>query len=482
MKKITTYLENAKKIRYWMLQREQKRIPSQRSKNQTEHTLANALNSIKRDVINPYIQLETEEQRAEFKKRYPEIDELLEIYNEIVELRVKQKTEKENSRLQYAKEIEAWLEKNKGKKIPSALSKDEEERRLGIAYKRIREQLINPFKKLQTEQEREEFRKKHPHIDEILELLPKGENVNSLLKNIKLIKAWMEKNSPDKSPSQASKDIEESRLADALANVRSKVKVYLELQSEEEKEVFRARLPEIDEIIEILQQIENMRVPLLVRNARMIRDWVLKNENKQPSPNSDSPEEKKLGIALNNIKMYRIKPYKELKTEEERAKFLEEYPDTQEILDTLYEVLEKREHPYLVNARLVKKWLEDGNATYLPRLNSKNVDPEERRFGIKLNNIYKNRVTPFLKLNSEQERQEYREKHPEIDEIMDIISEITEKYGRKRLKKEIDRNSRKLRQLEQARELESNYECLLVKKINANNIQVEGVGVESDER
>ena len=483
MKKITNYLKNAKKIRSWIIQREKSRIPSQRAKKQSERTLANALNAIKRDVINVYMQLETEEQRDEYRKKYPEIDELLEIYNEIVELREKQKMDRENLRLQYAKEIREWLENNRWRKSPSIHSKDEEERILGIEYNKLREQLLNPYKKLQTEQEKEEFRKKHPHIDEILELLVINEKpINNCLKNVKLIKEWMEKNSLNKAPSQAAKDKEEKTYASALSNIRCKVKIYLELEKEEEREEFRAKFPEIEEIIEILQEIDNMIVPKLIRNARKIKEWSIKNGQKAPSLLSENPEERKLGIALNNIKMYRTKPYFALKTEQERIQFLKEYPDAQEIMDILGEMIQPREYAYLANAKSLKTWLEQTNQTRLPRCSYKNIDSEELKYGIMLNNIRQKRVAPFLKLNSEEERQAYRVKYPEIDEIMDIIKEITEKYGRKTLEQEVSKNIQKRHQLEKAIELEKDYEDLLTKKSNESNLQLEGVGVENDER
>lgn len=60
------------------------------------------------------------------------------------------------------------------------------EKRLGTAWSTINSYLLNPFLNLQTEQEKEQFRKKHPEVDEVLEIVNEtnANNVSIYLRNI----------------------------------------------------------------------------------------------------------------------------------------------------------------------------------------------------------------------------------------------------------------------------------------------------------
>ena len=62
--------------------------------------------------------------------------------------------------MKQAKEIKIWVEKNGGIKLPTKHSNDEEERRLGIALGSIKEQLIKPYCKLETEEVRKIYRER----------------------------------------------------------------------------------------------------------------------------------------------------------------------------------------------------------------------------------------------------------------------------------------------------------------------------------
>ena len=54
------------------------------------------------------------------------------------------------------------MEQRKTIKPPSSISKDFEEKRLGIALSNIRQTLIKPYLQLKTEQEKKIFEEEHP--------------------------------------------------------------------------------------------------------------------------------------------------------------------------------------------------------------------------------------------------------------------------------------------------------------------------------
>ena len=120
--------------------------------------------------------------------------------------------------LKNARVIKEWIEKSGDIKPPSPTAKNEEEKRLGTALSKIRFNLTNPYKKLESEEEIEEFRKKHPEIDEVLEIINEIDknNIPNYLKNARAIKEWIEKSGDTRPPSAVAKNEEEARLGRAL--------------------------------------------------------------------------------------------------------------------------------------------------------------------------------------------------------------------------------------------------------------------------
>ena len=114
----------------------------------------------------------------------------------------------------------------------------------------------------------------------------------------------------------------------ALVRIRSKlIKPYLELQTEEEKEQFRNEHPEIDEVIEIINEIDGNNVPTYLRNAIRIKKWIDKSGDiKPPSRKSNDEEERYLGKALDRIRKKLIEPYIKLQTEVEKKQYIQQYP------------------------------------------------------------------------------------------------------------------------------------------------------------
>ena len=338
-----------------------------------------------------------------------------------------------SSYLTNARAIKAWIEKSGGTKPPNRRSKDEEERRLGIALGTIRSSFIKLYISLETEEEREKFREQHPETDEVLEIVHKIDENNIPIKLIqaRAIKAWIEQSGGTKPPSISSKNEDEKRLGIELSNIRQNlIKPYISLETEEEMEKFREEHPEIDEVLEIVNEIDRNNISPYLINARAIKAWIEQSGGtKPPSQTSKNEDERRLGIALNSIRRFK-KSYISLQTEEEREKFREEHPEIDEVLEVINEIDENNVHPYLKNARIIKEWVEKSKTMKLPSRYSK--DEEEKRLGELANNIRKNWIKPYMSLETEAERGKFREEHPEIDEVLDIISKLDMQCGTKK--------------------------------------------------
>ena len=178
---------------------------------------------------------------------------------------------------------------------------------------------------------------------DFLDLLNEAQGIidrSSYLTNARAIKAWMEQSGGTKPPSQTAKNEEEKRLGQALSNIRQNlIKPYMSLETEEEREKFREKHPEIDEVLEIVNEIDKNNIPPYLINARAIKAWIEQSGGtKPPSKIAKDKEEKRLGIALRNIRQGLIKPYMSLETEEEKEKFREEHPEIEEVLDIISEL------------------------------------------------------------------------------------------------------------------------------------------------
>jgi len=360
----------------------------------------------------------------------PEDIDIFRIQGESLEfLRLLEETQGIINRSDYltnARAIKEWIEKSGDTKPPSRYSKDEEEKRLGMQLGSIRQQLIKSYMELKTEKEREEYKEKHPEIDEVLEIIKEIDrnNISPYLKNARAIKEWIEKSGDTKPPTQTAKDEEEKRRGSNLTNIRHCfLKPYMELETEEERENFREKHPEIDEVLEIIKEIDSNNIPQNLRNARAIKEWIEKSgDTKPPTQTAKDEEEKRLGNQLYGIRKNLIKPYMQLKTEEERENFREKHPEIDEALGIIKEIDRNNISPYLKNARAIKEWIEKSGDTKPPSLKAK--DEETKRLGKALSTIRQQLIKPYMQLKTEKEREEYKEKHPELEEVLEIINEI----------------------------------------------------------
>ena len=73
--------------------------------------------------------------------------------------------------LKNAEAILEWIKRQENPKLPSADSKNEEEKKLRNALNSIRTHLIRPYMEKTTDEEREKFREKHPEVDDVRKII-----------------------------------------------------------------------------------------------------------------------------------------------------------------------------------------------------------------------------------------------------------------------------------------------------------------------
>ena len=240
-----------------------------------------------------------------------------------------------------AREIKKWMEERNTTKPPSTNSKDEEEKRLGVALHTIRIYYLNKYKKLPTEEERKMYKKKYPYFEEVKRIVDEIDRNNLPIKLIQAmkIKKWMEERKTIKPPVPSYlKDAEEKRLGLALNSIKQYLlKPYEQLETEEEREEYKRKHPEYEEVKQIVDEIDRNSLSQYLINAREIKKWMEeKNITNFPSKNSDDEEERRLAVALLNIRQQFLKPYQKLKTSLDRELYKKRYPyfnEVKEIID-----------------------------------------------------------------------------------------------------------------------------------------------------
>ena len=444
----TSYLEKIYAIKEWMERNETTIPPRVGGKDlpEEEKRLGSALSYIKRYLIKPYKELKTEEEREKYRRRRPEIEEIMQIVEKI----------DIPTSLRNIRNVKEWMKRNETTIPPRGSGKNisEEEKKLGNALKSTKRYLIKPYKELKTEEEREKYRRRRPEIEEIMKIVEEIDKNNikipTSLKNIRNIKGWMERNETTIPPRINGKDLpeEEKGLGVALSDIRqSIIKPYKELKTEEEREQYRRKRPEIEEIMEIVEEIDKNNIPAYLKNIRNIKEWMERNETTIPPRGSGkniSEEEKRLGLALSNIRQSIIKSYKELKTEEEREKYISKLENRRkeplsrdqfmEIIKIVEEIDKNNIPTRLRNIRDIKEWMERNETTRPPRKSGgENLTEEEKGLGSALLTIRQNLIKPYKELKTEEEREEYigkledREQEPiSREQFMEIIKTLEE--------------------------------------------------------
>ena len=474
------HLVNARYIKKWMEDRESIKPPAISSNDYNEKRLGIALSNIRQKLIKPYSQLESEEDKAQFIAEHPELQEILQIVNWIDENNI-------SPYLANARQIKAWMEENNTTKPPRSQNGDATEKRLGKALSTIRQKFIKPYLQLETEDEKIKFENEHPELRETLQIVNwiDEKNISPNLSNAIQIQEWMKDHTTTKPPSAASRDEVERRLGLALTEIRRNIiNPYKKLQTEEEKNEFETKHPELQEVMRIIDEIDKNNISPNLNNIREIKKWMEQRKTiKPPTSNSKEDEEQRLGRALQYIRQTLIKSYNDLQTDEEREQFQNEHPELQEILSIVSWIDKNNISPYLINARNIKIWVQQNQFVKLPSRSSK-ADETEKDLARKLGNIRQDLIKPYMILQTEEERSEYREKHSELDEVLSIISELDVQCGNKKQRELailISQDLEKRKTLQEAKKLEHKYEQQLLMEKGQKTGNTLEQGVDFDE-
>jgi len=248
---------NALRIKDWMENNQTIKPPRHggRDVSTEEKKLGYALSDIRRKLINPYREKESEEEKKKF------IEELEKSKSKITEeqfyeiLQIIEEIEKNNIPvyLQNARDIRDWMLVNNTTVPPRGTGRQipEDERYLGRALGTIKNNLINPYREKESKEEKEKFIEdleegKSPITEEqfyeilnIIENIEKN-NIPKYLANIRGIKDWMLVNNttiPPRNIKNASE--EEKKLAETLRSIKKNIiDPFKAKQTDEEKEQF----------------------------------------------------------------------------------------------------------------------------------------------------------------------------------------------------------------------------------------------------
>ena len=473
-------LQNVLNIKQWMkdnnttipprTQNEKKNVPEEEGK------LGQTLSNIRFNLIKPYTELTTEEEKEEYKRIHLELEEVMAIIEEIDRNNIP-------INLQNVLNIKQWMKNNNTTIPPRTQNKKkdvpEEEAKLGNSLSYIRNQLIKSYTELTTEEEKEKYKRIHPELEEVMAIIEKIDrnNISINLQNVLNIKQWMENNNTTIPPraQNKKKDVpeEEAKLGNSLSYIRNQlIKPYTELTTEEKKEEYKRIHPELEEVMAIIEEIDRNDISIYLKNALNIKDWMENNNTTIPPRQQNEKEtipkkEAKLGQELSEIRRRLIKPYTALTKEEEKEEYKRKHPELEEVMVIIEEIDRNNIPIYLKNVLEIKQWMENNNTTIPPRAQNKkkNVPEEEAKFGGNLVRIRSKLIKPYLELQTEEKRDEYKRKHPELEGVMAIVNEID--------KNKITRKDTKSVVVEQKKAGEIGYNCIIDENFNEDFKQAE---------
>ena len=102
------YLEISVQIKEWIINSDKKIPPSKKSKDETEKQLAKELKFIQKKIIKPYKKLKKEEQIKAFSEKYPDIEKIINIMQEIENIDLLERLNEES--VHEHKEIDVEIE------------------------------------------------------------------------------------------------------------------------------------------------------------------------------------------------------------------------------------------------------------------------------------------------------------------------------------------------------------------------------------
>ena len=332
--------------------------------------------------------------------------------------------------LKNALEIENWCKLNYGDKaiwdrrLPSQISNNEEEKRLGTALTHLRTKL----KQYEEKKVEEVGNAENRNILEVLRRIDEEYGLSQTLKNALEIENWCKENCEDKEiwyrelPKRGGKNEEEKRLANALGTIRTKLKQY------KGKELEKVEDEDDRKVLEIIKRIdEEYGLSQTLKNALKVENWCKEKygdkkiwARKLPTSIATNEEERQMGMILKNLRDY-LKRYEEKKIEE-----VEDEEDRK-----VLEIIKKLDEEYgldqvLKNALEIENWckVEYGDKKIwersLPKSNAKNED--ERRLGKALGTIR-------LKLKQYEGKKIEEVENEKDRKVLEIIKRLDEEYG-----------------------------------------------------
>ena len=199
-------------------------------------------------------------------------------------------------------------------------------------------------------------------------------------------------------------------------------KIFNQYKDCDEKE-FEALSEDVKNIIEICRSVKirekQSAKSVRLNNARELRRKLIETrEITSLNGNSENEEEKRMAQMFSRISSYMIKPYLELRSEEEKKEYLKNNPDLPELIEINRDVrifLSER----LKKARPLKEWFLNNNR--IPNVKSSN--DEERKVGNGLIDL-RSTVKEFMRITDPVEKDLYLMRFPETYEVMEIVSDI----------------------------------------------------------
>ena len=226
----------------------EKRLPNSKTKDEKERKLGQSLSRIRYQVLKQYEEKELGDIENKKDRRIVEIVRRLDTEYGL------------SPNLKSALEIENWCRENFGDKeiwdrrLPTRISEDEKEKRLGITLGSIRQNILKQYEGKELEDIKNE---EHRKIAEIVRSLDKEYGLGARLKNALEIENWCRENFGDKKiwerrlPNARAKDEKEKRLGGALVNIRRNI-----LKQYEGKELEDIKNEEHRKIAEIVRKLD----------------------------------------------------------------------------------------------------------------------------------------------------------------------------------------------------------------------------------
>ena len=459
VKEDSQYYWHVIEIKEWMEKKNTTTPPRAQNQDKTipekEGILGRQLSAIRSQLIKPYRLLESEQEKEEYKKQHPELEDVIRIVEEIDKNNIRLK--EDSTFYLNALKIKEWMEENNTTKPPRQQNDNktvsEEEAKLGVLLTNIRQKLIRPYIQLEDDKEKEEYKKQHPELEDVMEIIEwidknnvKEKEDSKYYWRILAIKEWMKENNTIRPPrcQTTTKTIpeKEGELGTQLSNIRRfLILPYIELENEEDKEKYKAKHPELEYVMGIVEWIDKNNIKAKEDSKYYvdileIKKWMEENNTIKPprgqNKNKTVPkEEAKLGGVLANIRNKLIKPYYELKDDKEKENYKNEHPELEDVIEIINwidknNIKVKEDSQYYWDILEIKKWMEEHNTTRPPRCQNpgRTIPEEEAKLGNNLSKIRQNLIKPYNEFENEEEKEEYKKQHPELEEVKHIIEII----------------------------------------------------------